>query len=87
MKREVSLQIWKYMNVLIVNTLLVLKKAEERDSHTCSLCGTNVIVKKSDDEQYRKEYIANWILKKGEILKNIESLKKQLVDRQNHFKA
>ena len=62
------------------------KKAEERDSHTCSLCGTNVIVKKSDDEQ-QKEHIAKLNTEKGEILKNIESLKKQLVDRQNHFKS
>lgn len=69
-----------------MNTLLVLKKAEERDSHTCSLCGTNVIVKKSDDEQ-QKEHIAKLNTEKGEILKNIESLKKQLVDRQNHFKS
>lgn len=62
------------------------KKAEERDAHTCSLCGTNVIVKKSDDEQ-QKEHIAKLNAEKDEILKNIESLKKQLVERQNHLKS
>lgn len=62
------------------------KKAEERDSHTCSLCGTNVLVKKSDDEQQR-EHISKLNAEKDEILKNIESLKKQLTDKQNHLKS
>lgn len=62
------------------------KKEEERDSHTCSLCGTNVIVKKSDDEQQR-EHISKLNAEKDEILKNIESLKKQLADKQNHLKS
>lgn len=62
------------------------KKAEERNSHTCSLCGTSAIVKKSDDEQ-QKEYIAKLNAEKDEILKNIESLKKQLANKQNNLKG
>ncbi|MDL2262778.1 hypothetical protein LJC11_04680 [Bacteroidales bacterium OttesenSCG-928-I21] len=61
------------------------KKAEERSSHTCSLCGTNVTIKKSDDEQ-QKEHIAKLNAEKNEIQTNIESLKKQLEDRQNRLK-
>lgn len=62
------------------------KKVEERESHTCSLCGTNVKVKKSDDEQ-QKEHIAKLNAEKDEILKNIKSLKKKLADRQNLVKS
>jgi hypothetical protein len=57
------------------------KKAEERDSHICSLCGTPVITKKSDDGQ-QKYQIAKLNTDKEEITKNIESLKKQLKTKQ-----
>lgn len=60
------------------------KKAEERDSHKCSLCGTSVTVKKSDDEQ-QKEYITKLNTEKDEILKNIDSLKKQWNEKQNRL--
>lgn len=58
------------------------KKTEERNSHKCSLCGTTATTKKSDDEQ-QKEHIEKLNAEKDEIVQNIESLKRQLEDR-NH---
>jgi hypothetical protein len=49
------------------------KKAEEHSSHKCSLCGTSVITKKTDNEQ-QKEQIAKLNIERDEITKNIESL-------------
>jgi len=56
------------------------KKVEERSSHKCSLCGTPVVTKKSDDEQ-QKEQIAKLKSEKDEIAKNVVSLKKLLEEK------
>ncbi|GHU57800.1 hypothetical protein FACS189411_12110 [Bacteroidia bacterium] len=60
------------------------KKEQEKDSHICSLCGTSVTIKKSDDEQ-QKEHLAKLNAEKEEISKNIKSLKKQLDNKQSRL--
>jgi hypothetical protein len=62
------------------------KKAEERNSHKCSLCGTSVVTKKTDNEQ-QKEQIAKLNTEKDEIAKNVESLKKQLEEKKKRLSS
>lgn len=62
------------------------KKALERDAHKCSLCGTTVSTKKSDDE-LQKEQIAKLSSDKNEIIKNIESLKKKLEEKHSRLES
>lgn len=62
------------------------KKDEERSLRKCSLCGTSISTRKSDDE-LQKEQITQLKEEKGEILRNIESLIKQLGDKKNHLSS
>ncbi|HEY5591325.1 MAG TPA: hypothetical protein VIK55_09935 [Paludibacter sp.] len=61
-------------------------KVQERDTHKCSLCGTTVSIKKSDDEQ-QKAQIVQQTADKDEIVNNIKSLKEQLHDKRSRLKG
>jgi hypothetical protein len=66
------------------HTISAERKAVERDSHKCSLCGTSVTLKKSDDEQQKRQ-IEKLKTEKNDILRKIELLQKQVENKRDHL--